>query len=98
MLGCSSMARNWRSRPSISSTEEFMFSQSMRYLFIVSLVLAAATPGFATSDDRGTVGINFAQLFDDTLLPRHRGPLVVLQVMEESAAAKAGIYSGDFVI
>src|ERR1035438_8120744 len=75
-----------------------MFSQSMRYLSIVSLVLAAASPGFATSDDRGTVGIFFAQLFDDNRLPSHRGPLVVLQVMDESAAAKAGIHSGDFVI
>jgi hypothetical protein len=65
----------------------------------VSLILlASATPGRAAADDRGTVGVNFAQLFDDDLRPSHRGPLVVLRVVEGSAAAKAGIHSGDFVV
>jgi hypothetical protein len=76
-----------------------MFLQSIRYFFVVSLILlASGMPAWATADDRGTVGIFFAQLFDDNRLPSHRGPLVVLQVVEESPAAKAGIHSGDFVI
>jgi len=76
-----------------------MFLQSVHYLFAVFLILLASpAPGRASADDRGTVGIYFAQLFDDNLRPSHRGPLVVLQVVEGSAAAKAGIHSGDFVV
>jgi carboxyl-terminal processing protease len=76
-----------------------MFLQSIRYLFVVSLILlASGMPGWATVDNHGTVGIFFAQLFDDNRLPSHRGPLVVLKVLEESPAAKAGIHSGDFVV
>src|SRR5271156_1443518 len=76
-----------------------MSHRSIRYFFVVSLILlASGSPGLGTADDRGTVGIFFAQLFDDNRLPSHRGPLVVLQVVEESPAAKAGIHSGDFVI
>jgi hypothetical protein len=75
-----------------------MFSQSVRCIFAVILILLASQArGRASADDRGTVGIYFAQLFDDDLRPSHRGPLVVLRVVEESAAAKAGIHSGDFV-
>src|SRR6202162_4400348 len=84
---------------SISSSEDSMFSQSVRYIFVVLLILLASpTRGQASADDRGTVGIYFAQLFDDNQRPSHRGPLVVLRVVEESAAAKAGIHSGDFVV
>jgi hypothetical protein len=76
-----------------------MFSQSVCYVFVVLLtLLASPAPGRASADDRGTVGIYFAQLFDDNLRPSHRGPLVVLRVVQESAAAKAGIRSGDFVV
>jgi len=76
-----------------------MFSLLVRRISPVLLILlASATGGRASGDDRGTVGIYFAQLFDDDLRPSHRGPLVVLQVVEESPAAKAGIRSGDFVI
>ena len=76
-----------------------MFFQSVRYVLAASLILPASpTPGRASGDDRGTVGIYFAQLFDDDLRPSHRGPLVVLRVVEGSAAAKAGIQSGDFVV
>jgi hypothetical protein len=64
----------------------------MRFLFILSLILCAS------AEERGTVGIHFAQLFDDDLKPSHRGPLVMLQVLEGSPAAKAGIHIGDFVI
>ncbi|MGB9456350.1 MAG: PDZ domain-containing protein [Bryobacteraceae bacterium] len=66
---------------------------------VVSLVLPAfPAPARASTDNRGTVGIYFAQLFDENQRPTHRGPLVVLQVVEESPAAKAGIHSGDFVV
>jgi hypothetical protein len=73
--------------------------QSMRFLFLVSLILLASPgPGCATDDNRGTVGISIAQLFDDDQLPSHRGPIVILQAIGGLAAARAGIRSGDFVI
>ena len=76
-----------------------MVSQSVRFIFVVLLIwLASSVQGLASTDDRGTVGVYFAQLFDDDLRPSHRGPLVVLRVVEDSAAAKAGIHSGDFVV
>ena len=53
--------------------------------------LATSGPGWSTDDNRGTVGISIAQLFDDTLLPSHRGPIVILRAMEGLPAAKAGI-------
>jgi PDZ domain len=80
-----------------------LFSSPTARCFLFSLVvslifLAYPTPGRASADDRGTVGILFGQLFDDDQHPTHRGPLVVLRVVEESPAAKAGIHSGDFVV
>lgn len=83
--------------------QEFLLAmvlhQSMRYLFLACLILLASSGlGWSMDDNRGTVGISIAQLFDDTLLPSHRGPIVILQAIEGLPAAKAGVRSGDFVI
>jgi PDZ domain len=76
-------------------------AQTFRRLFaslvLLFALLAAPAPRRASADDRGTIGIIFRQLFADAQ-PNHRGPLVVLQVAENSPAAKAGIHCSDFVI
>jgi hypothetical protein len=61
------------------------------------LVLASPAPWQASADERGMIGITFRQLFADAQ-PNHRGPLVVLHVIEDSPAAKAGIHCSDFVV
>jgi hypothetical protein len=61
------------------------------------LVLASPAPWRASADERGMIGITFRQLFADAQ-PNHRGPLVVLHVLEDSPAAKAGIHCSDFVV
>jgi len=64
------------------------------WVLVITLPMWTA-PGFAT-DDFGTVGIRFAQLYSDTQ-PNKRGPLIVLQVVEGQPAAKAGVAKGDIV-
>ncbi len=76
-------------------------SQLVRFFFAVlsislSLLVSEATWRTA-ADELGTIGIGFAQLFADGQ-QNHRGPLVVLQVVEGSAGAKAGLQRGDIVI
>jgi hypothetical protein len=61
-------------------------------------LLAPGAPSQATGEDRGSVGIFFAQLYDPQRLPSHFGPLVVLRVVEGSPAEKAGVHGGDLVI
>jgi|HubBroStandDraft_4_1064222.scaffolds.fasta_scaffold219397_1 hypothetical protein len=63
------------------STHLFSY-QSVRYFFaaLVVCLILLAYPARAKADDRGTVGIFFAQLFDDGRQPDHRGPLVVLPI------------------
>ena len=66
-------------------------------LAVPAIILASPCPGSAgPAPERGAIGIVFRQLFDEAH-PSHRGPLVVLQVIDGSAAAKAGIRSSDFV-
>jgi hypothetical protein len=79
-----------------------VFFPEMFRCFVASLiaslfVLAAPAPWRASADDRGMIGIIFRQLFADSQ-PNHRGPLVVLRVLEDSPAAKAGIHCSDFVV
>jgi hypothetical protein len=62
------------------------------------ILLASATPRRASADDRGSIGIFFAQLYDPQALPSHLGPLAVMHVVEGSPAEKAGIHCSDFVI
>jgi hypothetical protein len=77
-------------------------SRYIRHFFaglaVLLALLTSPASGWAATDDRGAIGISFAQLYDPTRLPSHLGPLVVLQVAEESPAAKSGIHSGDLVI
>jgi carboxyl-terminal processing protease len=76
-------------------------SQFVRYFCAVLAILTSSlvpeTPWRTTADELGTIGVGFAQLFADGQ-PNHRGPLVVLQVVEGSAGAKAGLQRGDIVI
>lgn len=64
---------------------------------VLFMLLVFRTPWHIAADDLGTIGVGFAQLFADAQ-PNHRGPLVVLQVEEGSAGAKAGLQRGDIVI
>jgi hypothetical protein len=78
------------------------FSREIFRCFVAALiasliVLASPAPGRASADERGMIGITFRQLFAETQ-PNHRGPLVVLRVIEDSPAAKAGIHCSDFVV
>ena len=66
------------------------------FVGLTILLLSAAAIG-APEAERGTIGIGVRQLFDERQ-PNHRGPLVVLRVVEDSPAAKAGIQCSDFVI
>jgi len=65
---------------------------------VASLLLVAfVTPGRASADERGSVGLYLRQLYDDQQ-SNHRGPLAVMHVVEDSPAAKAGIHCSDFVV
>ena len=70
-----------------------VFASLAFFLFL----LAFSAPRRAAADDRGMIGIVFRQIFSETA-PNHRGPLVVLQVMEGSPAAKVGLHCSDFVV
>lgn len=65
--------------------------------FLFLLTFLASVPISAQTDDIGTLGISFAQLFDDDT-PDHRGPLVVLRLQDGSPGVNAGLHPGDFVI
>jgi hypothetical protein len=83
------------------STRQFssqIVSRFFASLVVALIFLASPAPWRASADDFGAIGIFFAQLYDPNRLPTHLGPLVVLQVVEGSPAAKAGIHSGDLVI
>jgi len=65
--------------------------------WIFAVLLAVCTPPLlAASDDFGTIGVRFEQLYDDTQ-PNKHGPLVVLDVVEDLPGAKAGMHKGDIV-
>ncbi len=50
----------------------------------------------ATEDELGGLGLKVAQLFEpDT--KNHMGPLVVLDVLDETPALKSGIQKGDII-
>src|SRR5579862_867850 len=65
-----------------------------RHLVSIAIVLTLAP--LSAGQDLGTVGLGLQQLYDDTPA-NHRGPLVVLQIVPDSPAAKAGIHCSDFV-
>jgi hypothetical protein len=68
------------------------------FMLLIPLISLACTALPATPpDNRGTVGIVLRQIFADAQ-PNHRGPLVILQVIENSPAAKAGIHCSDFIV
>jgi PDZ domain len=76
-------------------------SQIVRCLFALPVVcllqLISPTPGRASADDPGSVGLFLRQIYDEQQ-PNHRGPLAVMRVVENSPAAKAGIHCSDFVV
>ena len=63
---------------------------------VLALALMATPYFLAASDDFGTVGIRFDQLYDDAQ-PKQRGPLVVLDVVAGLSGDKAGVHRGDIV-
>lgn len=82
------------------STRPFSFPSVRCFFSALTVFLtlqASPTPQRTAADELGTIGVGFAQLFADGQ-PNHRGPLVVLQVNEGSAGAKAGLQRGDIVI
>lgn len=66
-------------------------------LAVAAIFLASPVPGRAAADERGTVGLVLKQIYDDQK-PDHRGPLVVMHVMDDSPAAKAGIHCSEFIV
>lgn len=75
---------------------------SARVASFVALILVLSPPALqpqvsASSGEPGTVGIGLAQLYSDQQ-PNHRGPLVVLRVVEGLPGATAGVQRGDMVV
>jgi len=74
----------------------------MRACSFAAFILAFSRPvlqpqASSSSDEPGTVGVGLAQLYSDQQ-PNHRGPLVVLRVVEGLPGAKAGVQRGDLVV
>jgi len=61
----------------------------------VTLLLAATLPLAAQQD--GTVGLNAVPIYNDNA-PDKQGPEVVVDVLENTPAAKEGIRNGDFIV
>ncbi len=71
----------------------------MRLKVAVAALLWALLAGLATTasaQQRGTVGIGVAQLYDDAA-PNKRGNLVVLDAPADYPGAKAGVQVGDLI-
>lgn len=65
---------------------------------VAAIALVMSFAGISCSGETvGGVGLHVAQLFDP-LAPGNRGPLVVLDVLPDSAAEAAGVERGDIVI
>jgi S1-C subfamily serine protease len=58
-------------------------------------LLAAALLCAAGQD--GTVGLSAVPIYNDNA-PDKQGPAVVVEVLENTPAAKAGIRNGDFIV
>ena len=83
------------------STHWFSFQTARHFIasMTISLILLAIPALWRTSaDDLGSIGIVFVQLYDPNNQPSHLGPLAVMNVVEDSPAAKAGIHCSDFVL
>ena len=63
---------------------------------ILVMLLAWPRPWRVWAEEPGTLGIVVRQIFSERQF-NHRGPLAVLQVTDDSPAAKAGIHCGDFI-
>jgi PDZ domain len=99
LVSCSNAFTNYLEENSMSPQR---FSSPMVRCFFTLLAvsvisLASSAPWCVSADERGTIGITFQQLFSEAQ-PNHRGPLVVLNVADDSPAATAGIHCSDFVI
>jgi hypothetical protein len=69
----------------------------MRAFFLtLAISLMCATLHLAAQQN-GTVGLNALQIYNDTSPDKH-GPAVVVDVMENTPAAKAGIRNGDLIV
>ncbi len=65
-------------------------------LFLASSFGGALTVTHAAEDKFGGLGLKVAQLFDQEA-ESHMGPLVILDVLDETPASKSGIQKGDII-